>query len=394
MRLSNTACTRCMTNKRPWAFQRRTRERSRVQRGWIAKEMSNLIKCDLATSRKTVSLCTYVLQMLSSYSQPPPCLALEVQGINYESEGHSLHDLDFMTITLYVYGMPSFFSHVGPIHPIVSFERSGSKHHDRVRSLHTPRRQAVPFRRNPGGQVSGGWLLLEQKLFEAQVRTEETIEGLHALHLAEHQLSARGHQSLAFDGERWQLRIDVGRWERTKWLQRDARTYYSALNPAFIDDENGTRITLQKYHPRVEDKISIEFKSGFDFHQWHHYCFVFQSFPNLRYLGGRLNLTTKTYFDGVFIREGEDRGYEGRSEGLSLGCVSEVHATQQFILSIQTRGNVISVNRAGNQSDYVTIEQGADIVLGQKLEAGKKFDVRKSFAGRMSQVRASEIAQP
>ena len=151
---------------------------------------------------------------------------------------------------------------------------------------------------------------------------------------------------------------------------------------------------MQKYHPRVEDKISIEFKSGFDFHQWHHYCFVFQSFPNLRYLGGRLNLTTKTYFDGVFIREGEDRGYEGRSEGLSLGCVSEVHATQQFILSIQTRGNVISVNRAGNQSDYVTIEQGADIVLGQKLEAGKKFDVRKSFAGRMSQVRANEIAQP
>ena len=141
--------------------------------------------------------------MLSSYSQPPPCLALEVQSrSHYESEGHLLHDLDFMTITLYVYGMPSFFSHVGPIHPIVSFERSGSKHHDRVRSLHTPRRQAVPFRRNPGGQVSGGWLLLEQKLFEAQVRTEETIEGLHALHLAEHQLSARGHQSLAFDGER------------------------------------------------------------------------------------------------------------------------------------------------------------------------------------------------
>ena len=45
------------------------------------------------------------------------------------------------------------------------------------------------------------------------------------------------------------------------------------------------------------------------------------------------------------------------------------------------------VNRAGNQSDYVTIERGADIVLGQKLEAGKGFDVRKSFAGRMSQVR-------
>ena len=37
----------------------------------------------------------------------------------------------------------------------------------------------------------------------------------------------------------------------------------------------------------------------------------------------------------------------------------------------------------------MTIERGADIVLGQKLEAGKGFDVRKSFAGRMSQVRQS-----
>ena len=45
------------------------------------------------------------------------------------------------------------------------------------------------------------------------------------------------------------------------------------------------------------------------------------------------------------------------------------------------------VNRAGNQSDYVTIERGADIVLGQKMDTGKGFDVRKSFAGRMSQVR-------
>ena len=77
------------------------------------------------------------------------------------------------------------------------------------------------------------------------------------------------------------------------------------FHSAFIDDENGTRLTLQKYHPRVEDKISIAFENGFDFHRWRHYCFVFQSFPNLRYPGGRLNLTTKAYVDGVFIREGE-----------------------------------------------------------------------------------------
>ena len=78
--------------------------------------------------------------------------------------------------------------------------------------------------------------------------------------------------------------------------------YFSSS--AFIDDGNGTRITLQKYHPLVEDKISISFENGFDFYRWHHYCFVFQSFPNLRYPGGRLNLTTKAYVDGVFIREG------------------------------------------------------------------------------------------
>ena len=54
----------------------------------------------------------------------------------------------------------------------------------------------------------------------------------------------------------------------------------------------------------IKDEISIEFPKGFEYQVWHHFYFVFQSFPQFPYPGGSVNLTNKAYMDGVFVTEG------------------------------------------------------------------------------------------
>ena len=73
--------------------------------------------------------------------------------------------------------------------------------------------------------------------------------------------------------------------------------------PVFDNGEKGPRILLQKYHPEVEDEVSINFKR-FDFQAWHHYCFVFSSSAQFPYPGGYVNLTNKAYMDGNLMNTG------------------------------------------------------------------------------------------
>ena len=89
------------------------------------------------------------------------------------------------------------------------------------------------------------------------------------------------------------------------------------LVPAFVNDpKDGPSIRVRKFHRFIDDEISIPLDDGFDFQAWHHYCFVFQSFPELPYPGGGINLTSKAYMDGVFIREGksERKHYQANVE--------------------------------------------------------------------------------
>ncbi len=60
---------------------------------------------------------------------------------------------------------------------------------------------------------------------------------------------------------------------------------------------------VRKYNRRFDDEITVRPRPGDDFFgHWHHFCFVYQSFPQL--LGDKMNLTTKVYVDGVFVKEG------------------------------------------------------------------------------------------
>ena len=71
----------------------------------------------------------------------------------------------------------------------------------------------------------------------------------------------------------------------------------------FDNGKMGPRIVVQKYHPDIDDEISINFER-FDFQGWHHYCFIFTSVAQFPYPGGYVNLTNKAYMDGVLVNTG------------------------------------------------------------------------------------------
>ena len=73
----------------------------------------------------------------------------------------------------------------------------------------------------------------------------------------------------------------------------------------FDNGKKGPRIIVQKFHPDVDDEISINFER-FDFQGWHHYCFVFTSNAQFPYPGGYVNLTNKAYMDGVLVNTGKN----------------------------------------------------------------------------------------
>ncbi len=66
------------------------------------------------------------------------------------------------------------------------------------------------------------------------------------------------------------------------------------------------RLLVSRHHPEAEDEISVLLDGGLDPQRWHHYCFVFSSYPELPAFpgGGGINLTNKAYMDGVFVTEG------------------------------------------------------------------------------------------
>ena len=71
----------------------------------------------------------------------------------------------------------------------------------------------------------------------------------------------------------------------------------------FDNGEKGPRILVRKFHPDINDEISINFKR-FDFQGWHHYCFIFSSAAQFPYPGGYVNLTNKAYMNGILVNTG------------------------------------------------------------------------------------------
>ncbi len=72
----------------------------------------------------------------------------------------------------------------------------------------------------------------------------------------------------------------------------------------FQNAKDGPRIRVKKYHPRIDDEVSIKMNK-FDFQTWHHYCFLFTSQAQFPYPGGYVNLTNKAFVDGVKVAEGK-----------------------------------------------------------------------------------------
>ena len=79
--------------------------------------------------------------------------------------------------------------------------------------------------------------------------------------------------------------------------------FVSCYLAVFDNGKKGPRIIVKKFHPEIEDSISIDFER-FDFQSWHHYCFVFSQVAQFPYPGGYVNLTNKAYVDGVLVNEG------------------------------------------------------------------------------------------
>jgi hypothetical protein len=71
----------------------------------------------------------------------------------------------------------------------------------------------------------------------------------------------------------------------------------------FDNGVNGPRIKMKKFHPRIDDEVSIKLDK-FDFQTWHHYCFMFTSQVQFPYPGGYVNLTNKAYMDGELVASG------------------------------------------------------------------------------------------
>ena len=72
----------------------------------------------------------------------------------------------------------------------------------------------------------------------------------------------------------------------------------------FDNGEKGPRILIRKFHPDIQDEISINFQR-FDFQGWHHYCFIFTSVDQYPYPGGYVNLTNKAYMNGNLVNTGK-----------------------------------------------------------------------------------------
>ncbi len=93
--------------------------------------------------------------------------------------------------------------------------------------------------------------------------------------------------------------------QRSYWLSVGNTTHPDLLTGAFESGHSsGPRVVMTRHHPEVEDEAAVEVGHGFDFQAWHHYCFVFSSYPEQPFPGGRVNLTNKAYMDGIFISEG------------------------------------------------------------------------------------------
>ncbi|XP_059086853.1 uncharacterized protein LOC131883401 isoform X1 [Tigriopus californicus] len=140
------------------------------------------------------------------------------------------------------------------------------------------------------------------------------------------------------------LSLNYLRGSRNYWLSLGNLTHDTLLTGAYVVNEKETLISVQRYHPMIQDEISLRFENGFNFQEWEHFCFVFQSFAQVPYPGGNINLTTKAYFNGEFIRE---------------------------------------VTKVVPKSSFVEIAQGATLLLGQKQDNSRKeYDVERSFSGR------------
>ena len=85
--------------------------------------------------------------------------------------------------------------------------------------------------------------------------------------------------------------------------QKRIANFVSFYLAVFDNGKKGPRIIVKKFHPEIEDSISIDFER-FDFQSWHHYCFVFSQVAQFPYPGGYVNLTNKAYVDGVLVNEG------------------------------------------------------------------------------------------
>ncbi len=92
----------------------------------------------------------------------------------------------------------------------------------------------------------------------------------------------------------------------------------------FVYDADGPRIVLTRYHEATVDDISAPLdREGFDlFQSWHHYCFVFSSYPSFQ--AGNLNLTNKIFLDGVFFREGH--------AAMSTACYIALQHAYNYVL--------------------------------------------------------------
>ena len=75
------------------------------------------------------------------------------------------------------------------------------------------------------------------------------------------------------------LNINYLRGPNNYWLSIGNETHDNLLIGAFMSDSKGSRIIVKRYHPDIEDDVAIRFDKGFDFQAWHHFCFVFSSFP-------------------------------------------------------------------------------------------------------------------
>lgn len=86
-------------------------------------------------------------------------------------------------------------------------------------------------------------------------------------------------------------------------LETGAKFYFDC-NSAYEVNEKESLITVKRYHPTIREEVSLRFENGFNYQEWEHFCFVFQSFAQVPYPGGDMNLTIKAYYNGEFIREG------------------------------------------------------------------------------------------